>query len=1098
MTSPSKTNQPRPHAHDAASNLNGNAASKPVQRGLLIPLAVVLLLLVGGFATALLDMQQKNLARSSQKQLRAVSSGLEKRLEDQAQMLSALVSGLLADKDLIGAIKAQDRDRLLAFGSPLRRRLQAEHGITCFFVHSPDRVNLLRVCKPEKNGDIIDSFTAREAERTGKKSSGIEVGPLGTFTLRVVQPVFDDETLIGYLELGKGIEDILALICNRRGIELAVLLHKDALNRERWESGMRMLGRENDWERFPHAVLTYVSLPNFPAEAEPFVNDSGRTRRNQNAEIAFGDKPWWVLFSPLKDASGTEVGDLIVFQDTSEARAQFNRFLAVSAVPALVLLAALMGILFIALRQIDRGILAREADLAKSEKFQRTLIETSPDFIAILDQDMTFRVVNRLVHGVREEDFIGRSALSFVAPEYVDDLRKAFAQAIETQELQSVETRVRMPDGDHFYLSRLNPLPEANEDRAVVLIASEITERKRAEQARELLLERQTKLNKLQRDLLGSETLEEKLRMITDGVVAIFGADFCRIWITQPGDLCESGCIHAEVTEGQHICQDRDRCLKLMASSGRYTHIDGKVHRRVPSGCYKIGVIASGEESKFLTNEATTNPHVHNTDWAKELGLISFAGYQLRPPGGETIGVLALFAKHVIAAEEDALLASLGSWVAQVIQKAKSDEALDAAKQKAEAANRSKSEFLANMSHEIRTPMTAILGFTENMLNPNLSNSDRLDAVDTVHRNGKHLLQIINNILDISKIEAGKLQIERIRCSPIQLVADVQSLMQVRADAKHISLISEYIGAVPETIETDPTGLKQILMNIIGNAIKFTETGGVRLETRFLNPDPVPGTGPTDPMIQFDIIDSGIGMTQEQSSKLFQAFVQADASTTRKFGGTGLGLNISKRLTEMLDGDLTVESKPGEGSTFRLAIKTGPLDGVKMLEGPAAVEFKKPTQTNAVTGDTTVLAGCRILLAEDGPDNQRLISHILKRAGAEIAAAENGQRAVAAALEARENDALFHVILMDMQMPVMDGYDATALLRQQGYTHPIIALTANAMASDRNKCIDIGCDDYLKKPIDRHLLIQRVVQWARIGKADRSHTNEEKRPLVQV
>jgi signal transduction histidine kinase/ActR/RegA family two-component response regulator len=399
------------------------------------------------------------------------------------------------------------------------------------------------------------------------------------------------------------------------------------------------------------------------------------------------------------------------------------------------------------------------------------------------------------------------------------------------------------------------------------------------------------------------------------------------------------------------------------------------------------------------------------------------------------------------------------------------------AKQDAEAATRSKSEFLANMSHEIRTPMTSILGFTENLLDSNLSESERLNAIHTVRRNGEHLLQIINDILDISKIEAGKLEVERIRCSPVQIVSEVKSLMQVRADAKNLPFNIEYIGAVPETIQSDSTRLRQILVNLIGNAIKFTDEGGVRLVTRFVGTDPIGGTGRAEPMLQFDIIDNGIGMTPEQMGKLFKSFSQADTSMTRKFGGTGLGLMISKRLANMLGGDVTVDSKPGEGSTFRVTVSTGPLDGVKMLSDPAEAAIVKPEDTPAVKSDPARL-DCRILLAEDGPDNQRLISFHLKKAGAEVMVVENGKLAADAALAARDEGRPFDVILMDMQMPVMDGYEATRLLRQKGYTGPIIALTAHAMEGDRQKCIDAGCDDYATKPIDRKKLIETIHRHA--------------------
>ncbi len=389
----------------------------------------------------------------------------------------------------------------------------------------------------------------------------------------------------------------------------------------------------------------------------------------------------------------------------------------------------------------------------------------------------------------------------------------------------------------------------------------------------------------------------------------------------------------------------------------------------------------------------------------------------------------------------------------------------------AEMANISKSEFLANMSHEIRTPMTAILGFAENLLESDQSESEKLNAIHTIRRNGEYLIDIINDILDLSKIEADKMVVERLPCNPCRIVAEVASLMRVRADAKGLPFNIEYIGAIPETIQSDPTRVRQILINLIGNAIKFTEVGGVRLVTRFVE-------GNHKPRLQFDVIDTGRGMTEEQVAKLFQPFVQADASTMREFGGTGLGLTISKRFAELLGGDIVfVETEEGVGTTVRVTVRTGSLDGVKMLEDPISATLVADAPRPGTPVERLGLEGCRILLAEDGPDNQRLISFVLQKAGAGVTVVENGKLAVDTALAAlnrrREGDPkhTFDIILMDMQMPVMDGYEATGLLRLKGYTGPIIALTAHAMASDREKCIKAGCDDYATKPIDRKKLI---------------------------
>jgi PAS domain S-box-containing protein len=385
----------------------------------------------------------------------------------------------------------------------------------------------------------------------------------------------------------------------------------------------------------------------------------------------------------------------------------------------------------------------------------------------------------------------------------------------------------------------------------------------------------------------------------------------------------------------------------------------------------------------------------------------------------------------------------------------------------AEVATQSKSEFLANMSHEIRTPMTAILGFTDILLD-NVNTPDAIDAARTVKKNGDFLLNLINDILDLSKIESGKLEVEQVASSPHQIIADVVTLMGVRAKAKGLPLDVEFDGPVPETICTDPTRLRQILINVVGNAIKFTETGSVEIVTRLLNETD------EEPKLQFDVTDSGIGIPADKIEKLFKPFTQADGSTTRKFGGTGLGLSISKRLVELLGGEFSVTSTVGEGSTFSVTVSTGQLDDVRLIHvSGESVNEEINEEINAP------LHNLRILLAEDGPDNQRLIGFILKKAGAEVTLADNGQIGLEFATAAKLEGRPFDVVLMDMQMPILDGYSATRRLRNDGYTLPIIALTAHAMSSDRQKCLDAGCDDYTTKPIDRKNLIELVASYAK-------------------
>ncbi|MEO2019214.1 MAG: ATP-binding protein [Fuerstiella sp.] len=388
------------------------------------------------------------------------------------------------------------------------------------------------------------------------------------------------------------------------------------------------------------------------------------------------------------------------------------------------------------------------------------------------------------------------------------------------------------------------------------------------------------------------------------------------------------------------------------------------------------------------------------------------------------------------------------------------------AREAAETANHAKSEFLANMSHEIRTPMTAILGFNDILLD-NVTNPEDIDAALTVKQNGEHLIHVINDILDLSRIESGKMSVEQIECSPREFVSDVASLMRVRARSKGLPLNVQFDGAIPETICTDPTRLRQVLINVVGNAIKFTETGSVQIVTRLLNE-----TG-EEPKLQIDVIDTGIGIAEDNIESLFQPFTQADSSTTRQFGGTGLGLTISKRLVEALGGEISASSTTEKGSTFSVTISTGQLDNVRLIDN--AVET---VDVNVADEEEFPLETYRILFVEDGPDNQRLIGFILKKAGADVTVADNGQIAIEMVTAAESAGCPFNVILMDMLMPVLDGYAATRRLREDGHTLPIIALTANAMSTVRQKCLDAGCDDYATKPIDRKKLIQTVAAHA--------------------
>ena len=394
-----------------------------------------------------------------------------------------------------------------------------------------------------------------------------------------------------------------------------------------------------------------------------------------------------------------------------------------------------------------------------------------------------------------------------------------------------------------------------------------------------------------------------------------------------------------------------------------------------------------------------------------------------------------------------------------LVELTKTQEDLNHSKCDAERASAAKTQFLAHMSHEIRTPIGAILGFADLMKNPSNSLEENRKYMVIVERNSKQLLRLIDEILDLSKVEAGQMTIENIQFSLADMLADFISVKMLKAGENGIEFRFNPVTPIPDVICSDPFRLRQILDNIVGNAIKFTKNGYVELKVSFENP-----------VLKFIVKDTGIGVSELQESRLFQPFSQADASTTRKFGGTGLGLVLSRSLAESLGGKLEFIATKGSGSTFLAEIKSELLPHAKLL-GKAELSVIKGKLTE-FQDSRKALSGLKVLLIEDSDDNQLLITLYLQREGAEVKSASDGAEGVELALS--EN---FDVLLMDIQMPILDGHEATKKLRRANYTKPIVALTAHAMKAEQNKCFESGFTEFLTKPIQKDALIEVLTRY---------------------
>ncbi len=712
------------------------------------------------------------------------------------------------------------------------------------------------------------------------------------------------------------------------------------------------------------------------------------------------------------------------------------------------------------LQAVVRDITQRkEADeaLRASESLYKTLVENVGIGVTLIDTNHTICMINN-----KQGKMFCKSPSEFIGKKCFREFEKREEvcphcpgmQAMATGLSAEVETTGILDDGRAFsVLIQAFPVTSpTGEIQGFIEVVNDITHRKQAEEDRVMEIERMTSLLAINQ-MTGGSYQEIIAAVVEDGI-----------------QMTRS-------TIGYLATLNEDETVMTMQYWSKSAHASCMVvDQPIVYPVEKTGLWGEAvrQRKPVITNDyAAPNPCKRGTPEG-HVPVIRHINIPVFEKG-RIVAVVGVGNKPTDYDDRDMrqLQLLMDGWRHIVVRKESEESLLETNRQletatalanqlarEATAASRAKSEFLANMSHEIRTPMNAILGFTDLLAQDDLS-SQHCDYVNTIRESGKSMLRVINDILDFSKIESGNLQIECIECSLKQILDTVGGIFHFKAEEKRLEFKVIHQTALPALICTDSTRLQQCLINLVGNAIKFTTTGFVHLTASLQTIENIP-------FIRFVVEDSGIGIPADKLDSIFQAFSQADNSTTRKYGGTGLGLTITKQLAMLLGGTVTVHSEMGKGSIFTMTIPVGiEVDGQTTLEKPQTLESSAPpvlVSPNRYSG--------RVLIVEDALPNQKLIQVLLKKAGLEPDLAENGQQAVDAATSQS-----YDLILMDMQMPVMNGYDATRTLRQQNITTPIVALTAHALKGDQEKCLEVGCDGYVTKPINREQLHEVLVKY---------------------
>ncbi len=1117
----------------------GGGETLGMRNRILLPVIVALLAIAGISIWITYNNGQEYIEKDAREKLSAYQTGFKSAIDRDTQNIASLLGAIESDKQLQQLWLGKDRDSLLQYAKVIFDNNLRGSNITHFYFHNIDGTNFLRVHFPKRHSDKINRYTMKAAINTRNIASGIELGPLGSLTLRVVKPWVIEGKLVGYVELGEEIDNIIKNLRETLDTNVIILVDKKLLDRD------SCLFSESDWNRYQNFVVVSKTCK-VPQTLELHLSKNHKEHANRIFSVMDNNKDLRYGFLPFYDAGNNDIGDVVVINDVSLQRAKLD-----SAILRMVTGTFLASIVIVLMfwRYLEK--VGKSLALADQErdKYAMTSFALNNSIIGVLyvNPDGTFNHANDTI--CRMLDYSKKELLELsvdmIKPDFDGQRYIELWNLLRNEKTISFESQLKTKNGRIFPVEVINNYICVDSREYNVACIMDITDRKETELS---LAESERKHRTLIDNLpiglyrmlpgavgrfvtanpalvkiLGYDSMEEFLKCSTKDFyidhskrkelienllkygrviaqeVELKRKDGKKIWASITAKTVYNPENPKEALYFDGIVEDISYRKETELKLEKKTRVLNDTVRELNClyGISKLAsdpfspledifkaaieLIPSGWQYEEITSaqiiykgKQFTSEKFQESQWKqssdivvnrKVVGSVNVFYSQQREEAYE--GPFLKVERDLIDGIAEKLSKTIEYKLAQEElqeinhQLTVASEEANRLTKIAEEANAAKGQFLANMSHEIRTPMNAIIGFTELLEDEDLT-KDQRDKLQMVSDSAKNLLELINDILDFSKIEAGKLDIEMIECSLSRTLNSIESMMQAKAKEKGLDFRIIEKTQLPAQIYTDPTRLRQCLINLTSNAIKFTDQGHVHIVVSLEYKE-------DEPFIRFDVEDTGIGIPEDKHELIFELFTQADGSTTRKFGGTGLGLSITRSLITSMGGDLTIKSKPAEGSTFTLTLPARiDINKQKLLDRQNTNEYDNKQNNFEYIGATG-----KVLIAEDTKTNQILLNALLQKVGVENITFVNDGLEALDAIEKEE----FELILMDIHMPNMNGYEATRIIRERNIKTPIIAITANAMKGDADKCIEAGCDDYLSKPIESHKLYQKVKKY---------------------